>query len=478
MKHNYNILRTFLLIFLTAASYFCISTPPLYAETLTAEVTAWNKAELTGDITGLETAMFVNSYHSKGNVRKGDTARLEIAGLPKCYVKKIEAWVKSNKNSGAGDLTVKAGSQTILTRNGDYNKWSGTTAYSTDYLPFSINCNQLLFSDESITLTLIGTTNSLALNKLVITYEATAPEPYCVSFQTTDGIIDVCEKEAGAGVVLPNLKSEMLNIIADWELIGWSRTEISGQTTTQPHYYKLNETFYPQKNITLYPVYRQSDEMQAVEIDRNRQDGEYVIARHTYEDNFGMFSGSVTGGYVYSSPCNISYDQDSTAYLYAAAIPAENRYRLDFENDSVSIYNIATESYIGYGTSRLQSSQRKWKVIEQGHNSVFLCCEDKYNGTGLTMDYKVDAKDKDGNWIDVFAIKTLAYNPHYDFLLLFEVSGLPVTARAAQYTSHPESFTALGSIQKSEQQQKTIINGRLYIKSSAGTYDILGNKIQ
>ena len=476
-KQNSNLSALFYMRTIVLYMFLYIMTMPVSAIVITAEITAWNKAELTGDLAGTETITFANSYHSKGNVRKGDTATLVIGGLRKSHISTVEVWVKSNKNSGAGNLQVKIGNQTALTRQGEYNKWQGTASYSTEYLPFSNSGNWLVTSEDNIILTLIGTTNSLSLNKIVVTYEPTVPEPYCVNLVTASGNINLCEQEAEKGIVLPTLKDKNLDIVGDWQLIGWSESETNAPVSTTPQYHKISSAYFPQKNTTLYPVYKQSNEVQAIEIDMQRQTGEYILAKKYYDGSFIMFNGSVTNRYVYTSPCNISYDNDSIAYLYATAISDENRYRMEFEDDSVSILNVASGKYLGYSSSGFQSGKRKWKVIEQGHHSVFLCCEDKYNGTGRGINDKF-VNDEDGNETDVFYIATLKYNPDYDFILLFEISGLPSKESVAQYTSHPELYSSV-SIQHTDiQPQKEIRNGRLYIRNGNNIYDCLGNIIK
>ena len=273
---------------------------------LTAEVTAWNSAVLSGDVFEGAYAAFLNTSHRKGSVSKGDTATLVINGMYGCKVLGLTAWLKSNKSSGAGSLSVSVDGEECLSLSGSFNKWDGSSGYQTSFVPFAAEGEWLVSDGGQIVLQLVSSANSLHLEKLVVDYEAAEPVAHCVTYvwQTADGQGSAtdCELNPGEGVILSGLSEEGVAQIGDWQLAGWTTTPLDGGTTFDmpPAYTPVFNRYHALRDITLYPVYRYVLDVPEIRQAIDRRDGEYVIARE-WIDGFCMMTGGVSGNYVSST---------------------------------------------------------------------------------------------------------------------------------------------------------------------------------
>ena len=72
--------------------------PTLYAEEMTATITAYNAVEMSGDVPQDLWATFQNENHSKGQVTEGKTAVLTIGAWPNCTITGVTVYLHSNKN--------------------------------------------------------------------------------------------------------------------------------------------------------------------------------------------------------------------------------------------------------------------------------------------------------------------------------------------------------------------------------------------
>ena len=451
----------------------------LRAESLTATVTAYNKASLSGDAMPDMEVTFTNTYKSKGSVRKGDEAVLTVSGWETCTIKSVTVWMKSNKTSGAGRMAVYAGDELLMSRSGDFKDWQGAGGYSTEYVPFSTTTGLQMQKGGVLTVEIQGSANSIHLDGIDVVYELPEPETQCVHFEWDNGhgrqTTTLCETTAGAGITLPRLVEEGLNISGDWTLVGWSKQPVTEATYAQPFYSQLNKTYYPDGETTLYPVYKEQSAMQLIGQDGERQDGEYVLAmKWDEEETYRMMTGKVTDKNLQSEPCLVDEAEDGNRYLFASSVPEESRYLLRFSNDSVYITHKATDAAIGYTGNKLSATKNKgWKILECDNHSVALFCTFGTDGLGYAL-YR--------NVLQAFTYTYTSYqinsNTLHQMWLLFEVSDLPEADKDARYCSFPLSLTATPCISTDGRQPHKYSDGnRILIRRGEHTYDLLGRPI-
>lgn len=141
--------------------------------TVVATVVSYHEATLSGDVSPSMHVTMENSTKSSNRVGEGHTLTLTLSGVPAGWLANVTAWVHSNKASGAGEITVCTSSQEILSRVGTFKEWTGSysplsVAVVADQLPIQ-------YDGSDIVLTIVGTTNSLYLDRLEVTYSKDKP---------------------------------------------------------------------------------------------------------------------------------------------------------------------------------------------------------------------------------------------------------------------------------------------------------------
>ncbi|MCQ2324319.1 MAG: hypothetical protein MJZ53_05660 [Paludibacteraceae bacterium] len=141
--------------------------------TVVATVVSYHEATLSGDVSPSMHVTMENSTKSSNRVGEGHTLTLTLSGVPAGWLANVTAWVHSNKASGAGEITVCTSSQEILSRVGTFKEWTGSysplsVAVVADQLPIP-------YDGSDIVLTIVGTTNSLYLDRLEVTYSKDKP---------------------------------------------------------------------------------------------------------------------------------------------------------------------------------------------------------------------------------------------------------------------------------------------------------------
>ncbi len=426
--------------------FIIIAAISVQATTVTATVTAYNKAELSGAVTDGMWVSFENSYKSKGQVRKGDVATLVISGWERCDISLVSVRVRSNKTSGAGNLTVSIAEEVLLSRSGEFSKWEGSIGYSTDYQTFTSTGEWSMNSGGTLVVTIEGTANSLHLDGIDIAYDLPMAEAHCVHFQwygkEGEEYATICESSTDAGIVLPTLQSEGCFTVGDWQLIGWAQQAVSGVYATRPYCEPLKGRFYPKEETTLYPVYQQQNALQLIEHSYERESGEYAIVCPWGEDNYYMLQGDANGkGYITSATCMIEAGDEGERYLVTTSLQPACRYRLIFEGNKVSISNVESGISLGYSASALNTSDKQWEVAECQNGTLMLVSA--WESEEIAQCLFFNMVKSDGTWQDVFALRSLSNFVNGERLMLFEVSDLPYTEKELAYCSNPFNPSAL-----------------------------------
>lgn len=145
-----------------------------YTVKSTSEVTVSGTAPVSSSVA------YSSTYSSKAQLTKGNSMTLTLSGYKGMIVKGITLSMKSNSSSGAGYLSVKAGTETLASIGSsnsgvNFNKASWHGAWSTSYVdvtPTLSNDAYTVQNGENIVIVIGATTNSLYCQSFTIEYVA------------------------------------------------------------------------------------------------------------------------------------------------------------------------------------------------------------------------------------------------------------------------------------------------------------------
>lgn len=134
----------------------------------------------TGDVPTGSSATFSNTYSTKDQLTSGKVATLTLSGYNGKIIKSITLSMKSNAKSGAGYLSVKAGTTTLASIGSNssgvaFNNASWNGAWSTSYVdikPTISNYSYAISSNEDVVITIGATENSLYIQSYTIGYSS------------------------------------------------------------------------------------------------------------------------------------------------------------------------------------------------------------------------------------------------------------------------------------------------------------------
>ena len=291
-------------------------------------------------------AEFANSSsQGKGNVGKGDVATLTVTGLGGLIVEKVDVYVNSNKTAGAGTFTVSVNEKTVATKSGTFKDWTGAYDSST-YHAIRV-LNQACSNVETISITLTGTTNSLHIEKYVLSYGELPPRK--VTLLRGNEVYATLEEEtAGQGVLLPSLTDK-----EPWRFVGWSETAFI-LTESLPFLYGSNSAFYPVDDTQLWAVYRYSDSSEQIYVS-DLESGEYLYVNRT--NNLAL-TGIPSEGIMRSLPVDMTNESQV--------------YSIDFVgSDTAYITHLSTGAPIGYSGTKMSAKASPWLVYHKGEETIF-----------------------------------------------------------------------------------------------------------
>ena len=139
-----------------------------------------------------------------GQMTSGNSTTLTLSGYDNCVITGITLSMKSNKSSGSGSFTAKAGTTTISSIDDskfNTSNWNG--AWSTSYVdiaPAMSNSSYSIQSGENVTLTITASAKSLYIESYTIAYTQNissgggdVSEPDSVTLNPTSHTINVGE---------------------------------------------------------------------------------------------------------------------------------------------------------------------------------------------------------------------------------------------------------------------------------------------
>lgn len=298
----------------------------------------------SGEIPTGAVVAYTCSYQ-KGTVRSGDEAVLQITGLQRETIQRVDVWVKSNKSAGAGVFTMTADGAVLATKSGSLKDWVGQYD-NTNYHRVNLWSGSMTNKDEWI-IHLSGTENSLYIDRYEITYQ---PVP-CRTVRLMNGgalYDELTETQGGAGVLLP-----MLSDTAEWDFVGWCDYEF-WCTNTMPDVAPGGTRFYPETDMTLWAVYAYEEgEKGAV---TELADGDYLYVNTITKT---ALAGTPADGEMEFASIN-AYDKQ----LYYTMVFSANR-------DTAYVTHKLTNTPIGYNLQAKMAAVRSpWSVYHNGEQTV------------------------------------------------------------------------------------------------------------
>lgn len=300
----------------------------------------------SGDVPAAVTADYACSYQ-KGTVRSGDNATLTLVGLNGIMVERIEMHMRSNKSAGAGVISVYTDGARIAQKEGSLRDWIGKYDNSAFY-PIEVFVGQQRIQD-SLVINLAGTTNSLYVEKYVITYQQ-APT-YTLTLMEGNGIYTaLTESTGGAGVLLPSCPNK-----DEWQFVGWTDTPFWNVSSLPGNIYPPQTKIGLTENLTLWAVWRympHPEEMYMAEM----QSGDYIYAN---TDNQLAITGVVENGMMQQALVN--------------PLDSNQIYHVDFDPSAqtATIQHLLTNQYIGCEATTLVAKPTHWMVCQNGIHTAF-----------------------------------------------------------------------------------------------------------
>lgn len=143
--------------------------------TYTATYTVTSKTAVTtsGTVPAGSTAAFAQTYASTaGQMTSGNSTTLTLSGYAGCTITGLKLVMHSNGKAGAGGMTMTAGTTTLasIADKTTFNNWAGS--YGTAWVDVTPTVTSYLVQDqETVTITINATTNSLYIQSYTVTCE-------------------------------------------------------------------------------------------------------------------------------------------------------------------------------------------------------------------------------------------------------------------------------------------------------------------
>ena len=319
----------------------------LFGLVMTWTVETKSSVSSSGDVPNAVAATYANTYQ-KGDVRKGDTAVFVMSGTAGLTMQKVEIYLKSNSTSGAGVLTVYADLQQIAQKSGDFKTWFSSYD-NTNY--HALTLWQGTRKADSWAVQVVGTANSLHIEKFVFTYQP-APAYSVTLMNGKESFATLTETEGGAGVSLPAISDN-----AQWTFIGWSPCEW-WHTSELPLFYPAG-SFYPMEPTTLWALWQRKSTTEENYV-TDLQSGDYIYCETT--QRYAM-TGVPQNGKMGTT---IVQTTDSNQ-VYTIVF--------DESLETATLQHKASGTFIGYtstSTPQLTAAQSTWHVWHGGARTALF----------------------------------------------------------------------------------------------------------
>lgn len=356
----------------------------------------------SGDVPAQVAAEYACSYQ-KGSVRNGDSATLTLASMGGLTIERVEMYMRSNKSAGAGVISVYADGACIAQKEGSLRDWIGKYDNSAFYpIEVYVGAKQI---QDSLVINLTGTTNSLYIEKYVITYQQ-APTHTLMLMEGSEVHATLTESIGGEGISLPSMSNK-----EEWQFVGWTDVPFWNVSSLPENIYPPQTKIGLTEDLTLWAVWRympHSEDMYMV----NMQSGNYIYAN---SDNQLAIAGVVANGQMEQALVNLL---DSNQIYHITFDPAAQ---------TATIQHVLTGQYIGYSAITLVPEPTPWKVWHEGKYTAFYTV---YNGRTYVLWQNVLGDEPDCRKAGLFMTYDISTTP--------TVLICPQLPEEQIYTCHPE----------------------------------------
>lgn len=260
-------------------------------KTATYTITSTNIVSAAGTVPSGSSASFVNTYTNMFQLTADNSMTLTLSGYQGKVVTGVVLSMKSNKSSGAGSLSITAGSSSLASISGNfkpnwYSEW--TTEFVDVNVPMTDD-DYGIQSGEQLVITISATTNSLYCQSFTIQYEddvnpriiVTAPDT--LAYDATSGAFNYSISNPVQGTSLQASSN------ADWiSDIQVGDAQVTFTTTVNDTYLERNDTItLTYGTVTKAVIITQAALVPAITISDAPTDA------FSYEGDYGSFSFSI-----------------------------------------------------------------------------------------------------------------------------------------------------------------------------------------
>ena len=227
------------------------------------------------------------------------------------------------------------------------------------------------------------------------------------------------------------------------------------------------QTFYPTRNASLFAVYKTVTEEVEIIQDTLRQSGVYALVMQG-ADSYYMASGDVQDKKLKASPCEVEMHADGRYHLLRETVPANARYEVIFDEQTLRITHLATGSDIGHTTTDMANNSEAWTWSMSRNHSLELSFSPSEQYARILLVYRDELNAP-------FAFMTPNMKPgaDYEYLLLFDVMDVPIVSQT-EWTCYPFGYDGLRNPIVEHNAQKIIRDGILLIERDGVFYDLQG----
>ena len=386
----------------------------------------------SGDVPAGATAAYVCTYQ-KGTISAGNTATLTLTGWQNVDVSKVVLYMKSNKTSGAGSLSMKADDVVVWSiPNAGFNSSAWASGYRTDYVPVT-HTFRTPVSGTVLSIEVKATESSLYISHYEIEYTRHTPVPHTVTYETgidTEHFLPVTESAAGEGIILPDIAWQE----EDWYFLGWTTSPVIEETKCPP-YEQAGTRLFPKEDMTLYALYTNQLNHRwtaATEL----QSGRYLMTSPVFKSSF---HGDAASGYI---PLTASHVTSATvagepAYVYTIADwETDEVYYLEILADSMlTIRNELSGNYLGVRQNKVASARYEWQYRTYSDGTLLLYSSSEQGEYVLQIAESLDKME----WAKL-SRTTINDRPNGNLCLFY----LPNSETDAKWSSYPQRILPVG----------------------------------
>lgn len=248
MKHFTLNLRWLIMSLVLCGNLSALGAPKTGTITFGNNGTKINKESVTGD-DNLENTWTITTEGTTSFTPNGDFSQV---GSSKKPATSITFTMTLDNSANIQSLSAKFGGYTdtagyITLKIDGTTVGEGSLNGTNDVTVSSTQSKQ----GQTITVTVTNIAKGVKCYNISYTYEESTE---CYTVTLDDENETLTETQPGSGVTLPSRED-----VEDYKFYGWTTTDIPEETTNAPVSIIPAGDYYPESNITLYPVYRRSE---------------------------------------------------------------------------------------------------------------------------------------------------------------------------------------------------------------------------